>query len=444
MRAAAAGPRARRGGVVSAPLRVAVAGLGTVGAGTVRLLQAEAALLARRCGRPIALAAVAARDRTRDRGVALAGVPWFDDAVAMATEADAEVIVELIGGAEGVARRVCESALAAGRHVVTANKALIAHHGTALAESAETRGVTLGFEAAVTGGIPVIKGLREGLAANRVSEVHGILNGTCNYILTKMRLTGRDFDEVLSEAQALGYAEADPSFDVDGIDAAHKLAILAAVAFGCPVRFAPANVEGIRHITADDIAFAEDLGYRVKLLGIARLGDQLIEQRVHPCLVPIDSPVAAVEDVFNAVIAEGDFVDRVTLVGRGAGAGPTASAVVADIVDIAVGRRTPTFGVPADALDSRALAPLSARVGCYYLRLMVRDEVGVLAQIARALAAESVSIEQFIQRRRDPGGLVPVVLTTHATGEEQMMRGLATLRTLDCVNDHCLIRIESF
>jgi homoserine dehydrogenase len=427
------------------PLRVAIAGLGTVGGGTVRLLRQQSELIRRRCGRAIELVAAAALVRPPELEAELAGVRWFDDAVTMARDATADVVVELIGGAHGVALRVCETALAHGRHVVTANKAMLAHHGTALAEQAEERGLSLGFEAAVAGGIPVIKTLREGLAANRILEIHGILNGTCNYILSRMRQEGLEFEAVLADAQRLGYAEADPSFDIDGIDAAHKLAILASVAFGGPVRLVPDNVEGIRHVTAIDIKYAEQLGYRIKLLGITRRSGDILEQRVHPCLVPVGTPIAVVEDVFNAVIIVGDFVDRVVLVGRGAGAGPTASAVVADLIDIAAGRHARTFGVPVASLDPIEPLPLSARVGAYYLRLMVRDEVGVLAAVAGALAASGVSIAQFFQDRRDPGEKVPVVLTTHDTDEASMQRALDRIAGLGPVMEPPRrIRIEPF
>ncbi|CAK0760048.1 Homoserine dehydrogenase [Azospirillaceae bacterium] len=429
---------------MSDALKIGVAGLGTVGGGVVRLLKAQADVLAERCGRKLVVTAVSARDRFRDRGVDLSDLRWCDDPVALAADSSLDVVVELIGGSEGPARIVCETALSGGRHVVTANKALLAHHGSALARSAEEKGVILAFEAAVAGGIPVIKGLREGLAANRVSEIHGILNGTCNYILSQMRVTGRDFGEVLAEAQKLGYAEADPSFDIDGVDAAHKLSILTAVAFGTPVTFTPANVEGIRHVSAQDIAYADQLGYRIKLLGIARRSADRLEQRVHPCLVPKASPIAGVEDVFNAVVAEGDFVERVTFVGRGAGAGPTASAVAADLVDIALNRRTPTFGVPVDRLDARSVAPMSARCGAYYVRLMVRDEVGVLARIAGALADVGVSIAKFFQDQRAPGETVPVVLTTHDADEASMLRALDQIKALDSVKETRMIRIEAF
>ena len=305
------------------PLRVAIGGLGTVGAAVADILISRKDLIAARCGRQIELVAVSARDRSCDRGVDLSGVEWFDDAAEMAASADANVILELIGGENGIAKAVCENAIGAGRHVVTANKALLAMHGTPLAQAAEQANVAVGYEAAVAGGIPIIKALREGFAGNGIFSVHGILNGTCNFILTTMRETGRDFDDVLSEAQELGYAEADPTFDVDGVDAAHKLALLAGVAFGTEVNFGAVHVEGIRHISADDILFAEELGYRIKLLGIANRTDLGVEQRVYPCMVPMDAPLAHVEGVFNAVVAEGDAVGTSVLQGAGAGAGPS-------------------------------------------------------------------------------------------------------------------------
>ena len=310
-------------------LRIGVAGLGTVGAGTLQLLERHYELIAQRCGRPILVTAVSARDRRKERGLALDAVRWFEDAVAMASDPEIDVVIELIGGAEGVALEVTRTALEHGKHVITANKAMIAHHGTDLAFAAEEAGAVLSYEAAVCGGIPVIKTIREGLAANEISAIHGILNGTSNFILSTMRDTGREFGEVLEEAQKLGYAEADPSFDVDGIDAAHKLAILTALAFNTQVSFADVHVEGLRDVTAVDIAFAEELGYRIKLLGIARRTDDGISQRVHPVMVRRGAPIANVEGVYNAVVAEGDFVGSTLSEGQGAGAGPTASAVVA-------------------------------------------------------------------------------------------------------------------
>ncbi|HZS84216.1 MAG TPA: homoserine dehydrogenase [Stellaceae bacterium] len=425
------------------PLRLAIAGLGTVGLGVVQLLQRNAELLEQRSGRRLVLGAVAARDRRRDRGVDLKAVRWFGDAAAMAGDPEIDVVVELIGGAEGVARAVVETALDQGKPVVTANKALMAQHGAALARRAEERGVTLAFEAAVAGGIPIIKALREGLAANTVTRLYGILNGTCNYILTTMRESGREFAEVLAEAQKLGYAEADPSFDIDGVDAAHKLAILTSVAFGGEVDFAGVHIEGIRHISAVDIDFAAELGYRIKLLGLARLTEHGVEQRVHACMVPRTTPIAHVEGVFNAVVAEGDFAGRIVLEGRGAGAGPTASAVVADIIDIATGRRTPTFGVPASALRKRPAAPMAHHQGAYYIRLMVVDRPGVIADITAALRDEQVSLESMIQRGRAPGEAVPVVLTTHLTEEAAMRRALDRISRLDTVLEPPrMIRIE--
>ncbi|MBX9634193.1 MAG: homoserine dehydrogenase, partial [Magnetospirillum sp.] len=398
------------------PLKIAVAGLGTVGAGLVKLLSDNAAPIAARSGRAIQVVAVSARDRAKDRGISVAAdVTWYEDAVKMAAEADVDVVVEVIGGSDGVARQVVETAIARGKHVVTANKALLALHGTTLARDAETKGLTLAFEAAVAGGIPIIKALKEGLAGNSISQVYGILNGTCNYILTTMRETGRDFADVLNEAQALGYAEADPSFDIDGVDAAHKLCILTALAFAQPVDFQSMHIEGIRHISATDIDFAAKLGYRIKLLGIARRSESGIEQRVHPCMVPMATPIAHVDGVFNAVVAEGDFVGRSIYEGRGAGAGPTASAVAADLIDIARGCRTPTFGIPVDALKPGKVAPMDSRQGAYYMRLMVVDRPGVLAYVAAALRDEQVSVEQMIQPGRAPGETVPMVMTLHDT-----------------------------
>ena len=432
------------GNRVQAPLKIAVAGLGTVGAGTVQLLQRNADLLERRSGRRLVVAAVAARDKRRDRGVDLSAVRWYGDAVAMTADPEIDVVIELIGGSDGVAREVVAGALAHGKHVVSANKALLAHHGTELAKLAEARGVALVFEAAVAGGIPILKALREGLAANHVRRIYGILNGTCNYILTTMRETGREFQEVLAEAQTLGYAEADPSFDIDGIDAAHKLALLAAVAFGNAVDFKGVHVEGIRHISALDIEFADELGYRIKLLGLARLTDHGIEQRVHACMVPRATPIAHVEGVYNAVVVEGDFVGRVLLEGRGAGAEPTASAIVADLLDIAVGRWSPSFAVPAASLQSRPSSPISRHYGASYVRLMVVDRPGVIADIAAALRDEQVSMEQMIQRGRAPGEAVPVVLTTHETEEAAMRRALQRIGRLETVLEPPrMIRVEN-
>jgi homoserine dehydrogenase len=416
-------------------MRIGIAGLGTVGAGVVRLLQDNADLIAARAGQPIKVAAVAARDRSRDRGCDLAGVEWMD-AIGLATFPGLDAVVELIGGADGPALDLVTRALHAGRPVVTANKALLAVHGASLPRTAP-----LAFEAAVAGGIPVIKAVREGLAANRITRIAGILNGTCNYILTAMRESRRDFADVLAEAQALGYAEADPATDIDGIDAAHKLALLAALAFGHPVRFDAVHVEGIRAISAHDITFADELGYRIKLLGIARRLPDGVETRVHPCLVPISAPIARVDGVFNAVVAEGDAVGRVMLEGRGAGAGPTASAVVADLIDLARGRLTPIWGQDSPADD--AVVPIGRHAGPYYLRLMVIDRPGVIADVAAILRDHGVSLESLLQHGRSPGESVPVVLVTHEVREDAMQAAAAAIGALPHVLEPpALIRIE--
>ncbi len=417
-------------------MKIGIAGLGTVGAGVVRLLQDNAGLIAGRAGQPITVAAVSARDRARDRGLALDGVEWLHDPVQLATMPGLDAVVELIGGADGPALELVRTALGAGRPVVTANKALLAVHGATLPRTAP-----LAFEAAVAGGIPVIKALREGLAGNRISRVAGILNGTCNYILTAMREQKREFADVLAEAQALGYAEADPATDIDGIDAAHKLAILAALAFGHPVRFDAVYVEGIRRVSALDIAFAEELGYRIKLLGIARRTDAGVETRVHPCLVPAGAPIARVDGVFNAVVAEGDAVGRVMLEGRGAGAGPTASAVVADLVDLARGRLTPVWGQDTPADDP--VVPIGQHLGPYYLRLMVLDQPGVIADVAAILRDHGVSLGSLLQHGRSPGELVPVVLVTHEVREHAMRAAADAIGALAAVLEPpALIRIE--
>lgn len=425
------------------PLRVAIAGLGTVGAAVADLIVSRNTLINARCGREILISAVSARDRHRDRGVDLTGIDWFEDAAEMAMQADAEVVLELIGGEEGIAKTVCENAISSGRHVVTANKALLAMHGTALAKAAENASVGLLYEASVAGGIPVIKSLREGFAGNKISSVHGILNGTCNYILTTMRETGREFDDVLTEAQDLGYAESDPSVDVDGIDAAHKLALLASVAFGAEVNFHAVHVEGIQFISADDIAFASELGYRIKLLGIANQTELGVEQRVHPAMVPIDSPLAHVEGVFNAVVVEADAIGTSVLQGKGAGAKPTASAVVSDLIDIARNTVLPTFSVPLSELSQPKTVSLDNRQGPYYLRLMVLDRPGVIADVSAALKEEGVSVEVLLQRGRSEEGSVPVVLKLHETVEANVRRAVEQIAQLDSVVERpCMIRIE--
>ncbi len=430
---------------MKSPLRIGIAGLGTVGAGVVKLLAEHGRLLALRGGRPLKLVAVSARRKARKRDIDVSGARWERDPMALAVAPDIDVVVELIGGSGGIARRLVNKALRSGKHVVTANKALLAMHGTELATLAEKKGRILAFEAAVAGGIPIIKALREGLVGNRVRRLYGILNGTCNYILTTMRETGRDFDVVLAEAQAAGYAEADPSFDVDGIDAAHKLAVLTSAAFGARMNFPGVYVEGIRRVSSMDIQFAEELGFRIKLLGLARETRYGIEQRVHPCMVPLVAPIAHIEGVFNAVVVEGDFVGTTMFQGRGAGQGPTASAVVADLVDVARGRDMPAFVVPAARLADKKASPMDRHVGAYYMRLMVQDRPGVIAAVSGALAKERISLEAMLQRGRSQSGEVPVVLTTHETEEAAMQRALERIAKLPAVAEApCLIRIETF
>ncbi len=395
------------------PLRIALAGLGTVGAGVVKLLDANAALIERRAGRGIEIVAVSARDRARDRGVDLSRFDWVDDTTRLHERPDVDAVVELIGGSDGPALTLARGTLAAGKALVTANKAMIAHHGLELARTAEATNAALKFEAAVAGGIPVIKGLREGAAANEIARVYGILNGTCNFILTAMEEQGRDFADVLAEAQALGYAEADPSFDIDGVDAAHKLSILASLAFGTSVDFAGLAIDGIRHVIATDISEARALGFRVRLVGLAEATPDGLLQRVHPCLVPLSHPMAHVTGSLNAVVAEGNFVGRLVFEGRGAGEGPTASAVVADLIDIARGEYGPAFAMPVESLAAPGKADPGQRVGRVYLRFTVADRPGVLAEITAAMRDAGVSIESLIQRGATAEGHVFVVMVTH-------------------------------
>nr|WP_301273983.1 homoserine dehydrogenase [Acetobacter indonesiensis] len=428
-------------------MRLGIAGLGTVGAGVIHLLETNADLITARAGRPLHVVAVSARDRTRDRGVNLSGLRWYDNAVDLVSDPDVDVVVELIGGAEGQARALVEAALAAGKPVVTANKALLAIHGPALAKVSAEKSAPLLFEAAVAGGIPAIKTVREGLAADRLLRIGGILNGTCNYILTVMRETGKDFGTVLADAQKLGYAEADPSTDIDGLDAAHKLTILAGLAFGRPVAFDSVHVEGIRRIGAADLNFARKLGYRIKLLGLARMGDAGLEARVTPCLVPEDAPIAQVDGVFNAVVAEGAFAGRLMIEGRGAGAGPTASAVTADLIDIARGNHIPVWGVQAADITSVQACPLSAGKGAFYLRLRVEDRPGVIADITAVLRDCGVSLRSMLQptpEKNDTAPHVPLVLVTHQTSEAAMQDAVTRIDGLDVVTDTpVMIRIET-
>jgi homoserine dehydrogenase len=409
------------------PLRIALAGLGTVGGGVIRLLDENGALIARRAGRPIEIVAVSARDRGKDRGVDITRFDWVDDTTELAAR-EVDVVVELVGGSDGPALTLARRTLAAGKGFVTANKAMIAHHGLELAAAAEQAGAALKFEAAVAGGIPVIKGLREGAAANAIGRVYGILNGTCNFILSKMEAEGRDFADVLGEAQALGYAEADPTFDIDGIDAAHKLSILASIAFGTQPAFGDVAASGIRDVLAADIAEAAALGYRIRLLGIADHGAGGLFQRVHPHLVPVSHPLAHVTGATNAVVAEGNYVGRLLFQGAGAGDGPTASAVVADLIDIARGEFGPAFAMPSSALAAQAAADPGERRGRSYVRFAVADKVGVLAEIAAAMRDAGVSIESLIQRGANTDGSVLVAIVTHEAPERAVAQALERLR----------------
>lgn len=415
------------------PLRVGLAGLGTVGAGVVKLLDANRALVERRANRPIEVVAVSARDRHRERGVDLARFEWVDDATQLCHRDDVDVVVELIGGADGPALTLARATFDCGKALVTANKAMLAHHGLELAERAEKARSALKYEAAVAGGIPVIKGLREGAAANALSQVYGILNGTCNYILTSMEQDGLPFADVLAEAQRLGFAEADPSFDIDGIDAAHKLAILASLAFGAQPAFDAVATQGIREVDIADIQHAATLGFRIKLVGLARQESGGLFQRVHPCLVPLGHPLAHVDGSLNAVVAEGNFVGRLFFQGRGAGEGPTASAVVADLIDVARGEFGPAFAMPAARLGALPAAPQGDHVGRYYLRLTVADRPGVLAELTAALRDEAVSIESLIQRGTAANGGVYVVMVTHEGPERAVRAALARMSASDSV-----------
>lgn len=427
------------------PLRIGIAGLGTVGASVVRLLQLHRDLITRRAGRTIDIVAISARSRDKDRGVDLSGYEWVERPSALAGRDDIDVVVELIGGEEGEARALLQNALERGMPAVTANKALLARHGYELALLAEKTGAPLMYEAAVAAGIPIIKALREGFAGNEIRAVYGILNGTCNYILTTMRETGRPFSDVLKEAQNRGYAEADPAFDIDGVDAAHKLCLLSALAFGVKPSFETLSTQGISQITAADIAHAKELGYRIKLLGISKRLNGSIIQMVEPCLVPEDSTMGAVEDVFNAVFVEGDFVDTGLAVGRGAGAGPTASAVVADLIDLARGCRVPVFGIPASDLAEARWGDRGEVVDKFYVNLNVLDQPGVLADVSAIMRDHKVSMEAVMQKGHDPENPVSIMIVTHETRQADICAALEAIGQLACtVEPPVLMRIETF
>ena len=415
------------------PLRVALAGIGVVGGGVIRLLEANRDLIARRAGRAIEIVALSAHDRHKDRGIDLSPYRWEDDMDALVAADDVDVVVEMIGGADGPALTLARRALSAGKALVTANKAMIAHHGLDLARIAEEKDTPLKYEAAVAGGIPVIKAIREGASANEIARVYGILNGTCNYILTQMERNGASFADALAAAQAEGYAEADPTFDVDGIDAAHKLSILAALCFGTRLDIGAVTADGIRGLIAADIREAEALGHRVRLIGMAERDANGLYQHVQPCLVPADHPLAYVPGALNAVVAEGNFVGRLFFEGAGAGAGPTASAIVADIIDIARDEYGPAFAMPVDALDAAPVADAGARIGKHYVRLIVEDRIGVLAEIATAMRDAEVSIESFIQRGTDEEGSVVIALVTHESPASAIHAALDILGASDHV-----------
>jgi len=419
------------------PLKLGLAGLGTVGGGVLRLLAEQGPALAQRAGRPIEVVAVSARDKNKTRDADISRFRFVADAVELARDPEIDVFVELIGGESGVAKDAVEAALRAGKHVVTANKALLAHYGPSLAALAEQHGVALNFEAAVAGGIPVVKVMRESLQGNDISRVYGILNGTCNYILTLMLKEGRSFGDVLTEAQAQGYAEADPTFDIGGFDTAHKLALLTTLAFGTRTSIESVYVEGIENITPADIEAADDLGYRIKLLGVALRTESGIEQRVHPTMVPKHAAIADVDGVSNCVAIDGDFVGDIMLIGPGAGAGPTASAVVSDLIDVARDRIFPPFVTRAKDLRPYKKAQMGTHEGGYYIRLSVFDRPGAFAAIAGRMAEQGISIESIVQRRRgvelpgfrrrDAGSPAAVVMITHQTTEAAIRKALEAI-----------------
>ena len=421
------------------PVRVGLLGIGTVGAGTFSVLTRNQHEITRRAGRGLEIAAVADLDVARAREVVGDRARVSNDAFALVRDPSIDVVIELIGG-YGVARELVMQAIAHGKHVVTANKALLAVHGNEIFAAAHERGVVVAFEAAVAGGIPIIKALREGLTANRIEWIAGIINGTTNFILSEMRDKGASFDDVLKEAQRLGYAEADPTFDIEGVDAAHKATIMSAIAFGIPVQFERAHVEGISSLQAADIRYAEQLGYRIKLLGITRRREHGIELRVHPTLIPARRLIANVEGAMNAVWVKGDAVGHTMYYGKGAGAEPTASAVVADLVDVAraltvdPGQRVPYLAFQPDAMADVPILPISEIQSAYYLRLRVADEPGVLADITRILADADISIDAVLQREPAEGEQqTDIILLTHVTIEKRCDAAIARIESLQTV-----------
>lgn len=429
------------------PIRVGIAGLGTVGAGVIKILTAQADLLSARAGCPIVIGGVSARSKDQDRGVDLSAYPWFDDCLDMAASDDIDLVMELIGGEEGVARSLVQTALENGKHVVTANKALLAHHGVELARLAETKDVVLAYEAAVAGGIPVIKGLREGLTANRIDRMVAILNGTCNFVLSLMEDEGVSFDAAVKQAQDVGFAEADPTTDIGGFDAAHKLAILASIAFGTRVNFDAVDIQGIDSITAEDIEAAKELGYRIKLIAAAQRLDGGCLQRVQPALVPLAHPLALVSGGGNAIHLEGDWVGAVEFGGPGAGEGPTASAVVADTVDIARGLDVPVFGIPVDDLVAENASAEDTSQTAFYLRFQMADQKGTIAAVTGLLAENDISIETMIQRpERDhvEGANMPVIVITYPSTRQALTKAINAIEETGIVASRPhVIRVES-
>jgi homoserine dehydrogenase len=426
---------------MTAPLRLGLAGLGTVGIGVVQIVQRHADLIAARSSRPIIITAVSARDRTKNRDADLSGYAWETDPVTLAQRDDVDVLIEVMGGHDGPAKIATEAAIASGKDVVTANKALLAHHGHTLALAAESARRVIRFEAAVAGGIPVIKALTEGLAGNSMKRVMGVMNGTCNYILTRMQSAGLPYDTVFEEARQLGYLEADPNLDVGGIDAGHKLSLLAAIAFGTQVSFDAVELEGIGAISIDDITHAADMGYRIKLLGVAQMTGRGLEQRMTPCLVPADHPLGQLQGGTNMVVLEGDSVGQIVLRGPGAGAGPTASAIMGDVIDIARGIRVPTFGLPADQL-AVPIAAKAATPAPYYLRMTLLDKPGALAKIATALGEAGISIDRMRQYGH-AGAHAPVLIVTHKATRDDMDHAMGRFAATGVlVGDPVAIRIE--
>jgi len=426
---------------MTAPLRLGLAGLGTVGIGVVKIVQRHADLIAARAGRPVQITAVSARDRSKPRDADLSACAWESDPVALARRDDVDVFIEVMGGSDGPAKDATEAAIAAGKDVVSANKALLAHHGQALAEAAEAKGHVIRFEAAVAGGIPAIKALTEGLAGNRIRRVMGVMNGTCNYILTRMESASLPYEVVFEEARGLGYLEADPNLDVGGIDAGHKLSLLAAIAFGTKVSFDAVELEGIGKISIEDIRHAADLGFRIKLLGVAQVTGRGLEQRMTPCLVPADSPLGQLQGGTNMVVLEGDAVGQIVLRGAGAGEGPTASAVMADVIDIARGSRLSTFGQPAHTLATPTPAA-AATPAPHYLRMTLLDKPGALAKIATALGDSGISIDRMRQYGH-LGAHAPVLIVTHKAAPQDIAHAIARFAATGVlVGEPVAIRIE--